>query len=129
MRNKLFFLAGAIGLAFLISGCAPKTLPIDTNDSNAGHPVARVVYACDSIAKRVVRYPDTHTAIFPYKGENHQLTLTMSDSGSRYVGDGIVWWSKGSDKNAKAYLYEATLDGETGDFIASCHQIETSRTR
>lgn len=129
MNNQFVFLSGAVGLVFLASGCAPKTLPGDMTDENVGHPVARVVYSCDAISRRVVRYPDTHTAIFPYQGENHKLTLTKSENGARYLGDGLVWWSKGNDENAKASLHEATLNGETGNLIASCRQVETSRTR
>lgn len=55
------------------------------------------VYVCDD--GRIVRaaYPDINTAKVELAGRTATLTVAMSASGARYVGEGLQWWTKGDD--------------------------------
>ncbi|WP_111746518.1 MliC family protein [Salinisphaera orenii] len=127
-KHKCLITVAAFATAAIGAGCAPNTPPQDNDDANAGHSVARVTYACDHSNDREVRYPNDHTAVIPYKGSQHTLTLTRSADGARYTNDDIVWWNKGSGSNASASLFHTSNGNGNGDKIATCHQTQTSRT-
>jgi membrane-bound inhibitor of C-type lysozyme len=59
--------------------------------------VARITYACDDGRTVRAQYPDAKTAQVKLDGEMHQMTLAVSGSGARYVGDGLQWWTKGEE--------------------------------
>lgn len=77
-------------------------------------------YHCESGQDVSASYPDTETAIVTIAGQQHRMAIAVSASGSRYVGDGLEWWTKGSGSGAEATLFQHAADGTTGDRIDLC---------
>lgn len=75
-------------------------------------------YQCESGEKVSVSYPNTELAHVHYQGNSHTMHIAVSGSGSRYVGDGLEWWTKGS--GASIFRHEA--DGSSGESLESCTQ-------
>lgn len=102
--------------AMLLAGCAH--LP----QGQASHTIKSKLHAyqCESGESISVAYPSTDLAAVQYKGKIYSMTLAVSASGSRYVGQGLEWWSKGMDKGSEGSLFEHLADETTGDHVESC---------
>lgn len=94
------------GLAVLaLSACdqnkteAPKPAPTPdalAKTPGAADPAGRTIaYACADGQALKARYPDDKTAVVEYGGQTRTLTVAVSASGARYVGEGLQWWTKG----------------------------------
>lgn len=67
-----------------------------------------------------VSYPSTEAATVRYKGQNLEMKIAVSGSGSRYTGGGLEWWTKGSGTGAAGTLFRHLADGTTGDSVEAC---------
>ncbi|MFT4253082.1 MAG: MliC family protein [Caulobacter sp.] len=81
---------------------APKPAPTPDGLARSPAPAApvapaarEIVYACADGTALKARYPDDKTAVVEYGGKTRTLTVAMSASGARYVGEGLQWWTKG----------------------------------
>lgn len=77
-------------------------------------------YRCESGETVNATYPSTDTATIQYKGQNHEMRIAVSGSGTRYVGDGLEWWTKGSGAGAAGTLFRHQADGTTGEIVETC---------
>ncbi|SEJ42643.1 MliC family protein [Frateuria terrea] len=70
--------------ATLLAACQPTR----------ASPPRRAYHCADG---RVVQagYEGTDRAVLAVDGATHRLTIALSASGARYVGDGWQWWTKG----------------------------------
>ena len=82
-------------------------------------PANAVSYQCDSGNRIIATYPDNETAQVKYMDDTYQMKIAISASGARYVGDGLVWWTKGND----ASMYKALNNTDTGELIENCTQV------
>lgn len=77
-------------------------------------------YRCDSSEMIVASYASADSATVRYKGNTYNLQIAVSGSGSRYVGDKLEWWTKGSGAGSEGTLFRHMADGTTGDRIEQC---------
>jgi len=112
-------------VALLAGGCAPGPEPA----AQAPGPGDKLTYYCESGAKVVVSYPDTDSAIVEYEGHTYEMKIAVSGSGSRYVGDELEWWTKGSGEKATAALFTHLADGTSGKMVESCKPRPTDLRR
>lgn len=111
--KRLFFL-----LVLPLAACSTP----DSNDINQNLlplPPNAVSYQCDSGNRIIATYPTTETAEILYQEETIPMQIAISASGARYVGDGLVWWTKGQDGT----LLKAVNGNETGDLIERCTEV------
>ncbi len=81
-------------------------------------------YKCESGHAIAAAYnPEAQTAVIEYKDETHHLSIAVSASGARYIGDSLVWWTKGSGTGSSGTLYHLTPDFNTGDVIEECTSL------
>lgn len=75
------------------------------------------VYTYDCENGEVVRagYRGKEAALV-YGGRNHRLTVALSASGTRYVGEGLQWWTRGLTEGMLAPL-------KPGEEIASAPSV------
>jgi len=78
-----------------LAGCSPP--PQAPSPRLDPARVARIIYVCEDERTVQALYPDRKTAQVKLDGEMHQMTLTVSGGGARYVGDGLQWWTKGDE--------------------------------
>lgn len=101
-----------------ISACANS--PQDQVNSQA--PAVHN-YLCTSGATIAASYVSTDAALIHYKGSQYNMQIAVSGSGSRYVGGGLEWWTKGSGQGSEGTLFRHMGDGKTGKSIESCKGI------
>lgn len=77
-------------------------------------------YRCESGETIAATYPTTDSATVQYHGDTYNMQIAISASGARYVGGGLVWWTKGSGSGSEGTLYRQMADGSTGAVIESC---------
>ena len=82
-------------------------------------PPKAVSYQCDSGNRIIVTYPTTETAEILYQQDEIPMQIAISASGARYVGGGLVWWTKGQDGT----LFSAVGENETGDILERCTEV------
>lgn len=95
---------------------------LDSNDINQNLmplPTGAVSYQCDSGNRIIATYPTTETAEIGYMQETILMQIAVSASGARYVGNGLVWWTKGQDGT----LFRAVNVNETGDLVERCTEV------
>lgn len=122
MRFSLLLLS-----ALAIQACAsPDDAPVT---EPATDPVAETVtepttdlaapttYQCESGQTVVASYPTTDTAVVEYNGQTTEMTIDVSGSGTRYVGDELEWWTEGTDEGT---LFRHNADGTSGDLVETC---------
>jgi len=100
----------------LISACAvqhPSTAP-----AVASVPTMTIKhnYRCESGQMIVASYINKDSATIEYQTKIYNLQIAVSGSGSRYIGDGFVWWIKGLEGG----LFQHWPDGSTGERIELC---------
>ncbi len=83
MRVLAFFILAGSGL---LAGCHNAAATPDTYR-----------YSCDSGVRVTATYPDTDSARVTYLGREHSMRVDVSASGTRYVGDLLEWWTKGTE--------------------------------
>ncbi|MFQ3229140.1 MAG: membrane-bound inhibitor of C-type lysozyme [Reinekea sp.] len=98
-----------VGCVNLKQGQASKTMKYNLH-----------TYQCESGEVVSAVYPLADKAAVKYKGNNYNLTIAVSASGSRYVGEGLEWWSKGTGEASEGALFKHLEDGTTGNSLESC---------
>lgn len=81
----------ALLAGLLLTACDGTPNPADTSDPSTPW----VTYVCEDGRTVQALYPDTRTAKLRLEGQERALTVAVSGSGARYVGEGIQWWTKG----------------------------------
>lgn len=111
--KRLFLLLATLPLV------ACTTTSNDLSQNLEPLPPKAISYQCDSGNRIIVTYPDNDTAEVKYMDDTYQMKIALSASGARYVGDDLVWWTKGNE----ASMYKAVNNTDTGDRIENCTQV------
>jgi membrane-bound inhibitor of C-type lysozyme len=98
-----------VGCANLTQGQASQALKTNLH-----------TYQCESGETISAAYPSVDFAVVQYQGNIYSVTIAVSASGSRYVGEGLEWWSKGVDEGSEGALFKHLDDGTTGDSVEIC---------
>lgn len=109
-------------LLLLLLPLAACTTP-DSNDFNQNLlplPQNATSYQCDSGNRIIVTYTGSDKAELLYRQEKIMMDITRSASGSRYAGEGFVWWIKGNDANLFMTNNDKDKDNDTGKQIERC---------
>lgn len=122
MQLRLVPIALALGAA---GGCA--TPEQDSSARGAGEPALRMTYQCKSGRTVRASYPSNSVAVVEYEDRTLQMSLAVSASGARYVGQQLEWWTKGSGPGAAGTLLRHEADGTTGAIVDQCEQRSTSK--
>ena len=75
-----------------------------------GSDVAEGVYLADS------------TAAVVHDGQTRPLTVAVSGSGARYVGEAFEWWTEGSGPGSEGTVFRHNDDGTSGDLVETCER-------
>ncbi|HMM54904.1 MAG TPA: MliC family protein [Candidatus Desulfobacillus sp.] len=133
-RTGAAILLAALAFAAL-AGCGEQKSAVTQEAAPAQAPVARestarqYAYRCESGRAITARYPDTETAVIEHAGKTSTLRIAISASGARYVGDGLVWWTKGSGPGAEGTLYRHEANDSAGEVLESCAEAEEGGAR
>ncbi|MCP5193889.1 MAG: MliC family protein [Pseudomonadales bacterium] len=110
----------------LVSACAsslPEKVgaqtPIETPATPSEHN-----YRCESGETIAATYPSTDSATVQYKSTNYNMKIAVSGSGSRYVGDELEWWTKGSGPGSEGTLFRHMTDGTSGASLELCTEFQ-----
>ncbi|MBV6425118.1 MAG: hypothetical protein NAOJABEB_02932 [Steroidobacteraceae bacterium] len=108
----------------LVSACASSPLDKEAGQTpGATSPVASAHnYRCESGETIVATYPSTDSATVQYKGNSYIMLIAVSGSGSRYIGDELEWWTKGSGTGSVGTLFRHNPDGTSGESIELCKE-------
>lgn len=110
----------SLALILVVTGCGRSS------PENSRAPVAQsatpVTYQCEGGGTIQVSYPSDSTAVVVYEGRTLQMTIAVSGSGSRYVGEGLEWWTKGSGPGSSGTLFRHLSDGTTGEVVEQCEE-------
>lgn len=79
-------------------------------------------YRCESGETIVATYPATDTATVQYKGGTYNMQIAVSGSGSRYIGGGLEWWTKGLGPGSEGILLRHKADTTSGEIIERCKE-------
>jgi membrane-bound inhibitor of C-type lysozyme len=75
-------------------------------------------YTCASGKQIIASYfADEDRVDVIHEGKTVPMKIAVSASGARYIGEGWVWWTKGT---TEASLFRATESGDTGELLESC---------
>ncbi|MDS1310110.1 MULTISPECIES: MliC family protein [Marinobacter] len=103
--------------ALFLTACASSS----QDDAKAGSQTAAThTYQCESGETITATYPSNTSAVIQHKGAKHTMQIAVSASGSRYVGNELEWWTKGSGPGAEAALLHHKPDGTSGKIIENC---------
>lgn len=83
-------------------------------------PSPSQIFVCQSGAVINATYPDTDSAVVLYRGYKLPMKIAASASGSRYVGEQLEWWTKGSGPTAQGTVLKHNADGTSGDVVEVC---------
>ncbi|AWV89890.1 MliC family protein [Bradymonas sediminis] len=126
----------ALLIVFIAAGCATtpaenteSTEQTESTDENvestesaeAEAEFGPATYECKSGTIIKTTPAGEETISLEMGSDTNTLTLAVSASGARYVGDGLVWWTKGSGVGSEGTLFFDDV-GNTGDIIESCVQ-------
>jgi hypothetical protein len=118
MREQ-FLIAVLMSSAF-ISGCG-EALSASARTKTAVPAEIEIkytTYQCESGRTVKAAYPEGGHAILDYAGKASDMFAKSSDSGVRYIGDGLEWHVQGNGPGSKGLL---TRDS-TGDVMETCEQ-------
>ena len=113
----------------LVSACAGSPLHkvdvqeprVTAQESTTTQPNADIhEYQCESGNTITAAYASANSTTVKYKGVSYNLRLAVSGSGSRYVGDGLEWWTKGSAPESEGTLFRHLNDGTSGEILEKC---------
>lgn len=103
--------------ALLLPACVAQQKNTHTSVSPAANTVT---YVCGDGVTILASYPDVDSATVQYKGTTYDLHIARSADGSRYVGSGIEWWTKGSGVGSHGTLFQHNEDGTSGKRLEFC---------
>lgn len=93
-----------IALAIGVAGCNASPTKTESPAADTAQPAAPkaeapaaepIRYTCADGSTVEARYPTTDTAQIVRDGKTVEMKIATSASGSRYVGGGWQWWTKG----------------------------------
>lgn len=87
-----------------------------------------VRYACDGGREALATYPTDSTALVAFDGQTHEMRLAVADSGARYAGERIEWWTRGAGPGSEALVFAAGPNGTTSDRLAACTESPRADT-
>lgn len=119
------------GLAsiLLVSACASSPQHgvvghesgVTAQESEKTRPNADIhEYLCESGNTITAAYPSANSTTVKYKGASYNMRLAVSGSGSRYIGGGLEWWTKGSTPGPEGTLFQHMSDGTSGEILEKC---------
>lgn len=114
--------AAALLLATRLAGCAA---PRPAAPAAVALPAEHVVYRCAS-GRTVEAAFSGDSAIVRYAGQTQRMHVAISASGARYVGDGLVWWTKGSGPGSEGTLFREEPGAAAGAVLEACTWEGTS---
>ena len=117
--------AAIFGAGVLLSACSEGEQETSEKVAPVAKPVEPLVhnYQCESGETVAVTYNTTESAKVEYKGTQYNMNIAVSASGSRYVGEGMEWWSKGSGSESEGALLQHLAENKTGEMIEQCTQF------
>lgn len=110
--------------ALVLAGCAQgpetgaqaDTRRVEDTGRSTDEAVDLIRYECEDGSTVQAIYPRIDTAEIEYDGQVIEMQIAVAASGSRYVGDGWEWWTKG--------MTEGTLTPlQPGEEIASADGV------
>lgn len=111
-------------LAASVSACS--MLPAGRGDAAAVAPgrtgEAPLAYRCTSGTTIQASYPTDSIAFVQYGRRNIAMSIAVSASGARYVGEMLEWWTRGSGPGSEGTLLRHLPDGTSGDVLERCVQ-------
>lgn len=107
-----------ISSIFLISACERYSSNNVDEQKSVPSPIHN--YQCESGEKITVNYHSSDFATIQYQGNSYRMQIAVSGSGSRYVGESLVWWTKGINTGSEALLSRHLKNGTSGENIELC---------
>lgn len=111
-----------LALLVVLAGCQSSEPKEGATGGVGDVGVGSLTYQCLSGATVHATYPSDSTAVVEYDDQTLRMTVAISASGARYVGDGFVWWTKGSGPGSDGTLYHEDPDGAAGELVEQCQQ-------
>lgn len=99
-----------------LAACSPEPKP---TPPPAEPSTPWITYVCDDGRTLQAVYPDSDTARVRVGGQEHTLKIAVSGSGARYVGEGLQWWTKGSEGLLAPLAAGESIAAASG---VSCHE-------
>lgn len=112
-----------LALTIVVTGCSDPVQEDTSKQITEATPSATHNYLCESGASIIATYTTTDLALIQYKGSNYTMQIAVSASGSRYVGGGFEWWSKGTGVGAEGTLFQHNTNDSTGELIEACAEL------
>lgn len=109
-------------LLILLTGCGGSSPENNSPDLQSPEAATQNTYECESGNMIVASYPSNSTAVVEYEEQILQMTIALSASGARYIGDEFVWWTKGSGPGSEGTLYRLENGDTTGEILEQCKQ-------
>src|SRR5690554_3247731 len=94
-----------LALLIILTGCGNSSSQNDHPDQEPVESTPRYDYQCLSGSAIQAAYPSDSTAVVEYDGQTLQMSVALSASGARYIGDDYVWWTKGNGPGSEGTLY------------------------
>ena len=111
-----------IALILSLSACTEPTTD-KGHAAQSSNAVLAFRYRCKSGKQIQVSYPGDGSAIVNYESRRMPMTIAVSASGTRYIGDDFEWWSKGSGEGAPGTLFYHREDSAIGRVAEQCTLI------
>ena len=94
----------------------------DTTSEQQQNRLLSTTYQCESGEKIVATYSTINSATIEYQNNSYKMTIAVSASGARYVGENYEWWTKGSGSGSLGSLFNHK-ENSTGEALESCTAI------
>ena len=116
------FIPLTFALTLLVSACASSPKGKVDTEAHVATPSTPSVYnyRCESGETIAAIFSSTDSATVQYKGSKYNMHIAISASGSRYVGGGLEWWTKGSGPGSEGTLFRHMANGTSGESIERC---------
>ncbi len=109
-------------VALALTACSSPEPEPPVSDVAVADASAPLTYRCESGRTVEASYPTNSTAVVQYEGQTYPMTIAVSASGARYVGEGFEWWTKGSGPGSEGTLFRHQSDGTSGEQVDQCSQ-------
>ncbi|MGO1500470.1 MAG: MliC family protein [Marinobacter sp.] len=106
-------------LLVIAAGCALSTPENTASSEPHSTPDSFIAYHCESGTAIQAAYPAHRKAVVKYKEQMLRMNLAVSADGSRYVGDGLEWWTSGSGVGSEGTLFRHETAGK---IVERCKQ-------
>lgn len=114
--HPAFALAAVLTVAAACSEEAP-TQPVTAAAPPTATAASSVAYACESGGTVEVSYPDATTARLTWEGRAYDLKAQAVETGRRYQGSGLDWWTTPGQGQETAILSRPGAAGAVGGAV------------